>query len=107
MLPIDFIPNLAPPRTLELVRQPAPAVAREIQLSAHCLPASLEAALQAFFNQRAQRGALSPGYTPSLLYQLVRELYCGLHMGDPYPEYGNTVLVAPVNGKSGVRAPVM
>ena len=71
MLPIDLIPNLVPWCALELVRQTAPSVTGKIKLPAHCLAAGLEAALQAFFNERTERCTLLPGYTPGLLYQLV------------------------------------
>ncbi len=92
MLPINLVTNSAPRCTLELGCQPAPPVSRKIKLPAGCLPAGFEAALQTFFDEGTQRGALLLGYTPSLLRQLVRKLYGSFHTGDPFLIYGSTVL---------------
>ena len=99
MLSIDFIANPAPRRALELVSEAFAAVAREVELAARRLPPGLEAALQTFFNERTERGALLLGDTPGLLNQSVGELYGGLHKVLPYQRYGYTLLLPLVSGK--------
>ena len=90
---------------MELVGQSAATVARKVELPPHRLPPSLEAALQTFFNQATERGALLLCDTPGLIDQLVGKLNGGFHTGHPYLYYGITVLLILVRGKSGIHGP--